>query len=466
MILPMLSLSHVAASTIGNETVPGITEGESRRLALGRAFVTGAQVIFCDRPTNGLNATDEEVYTRTMRLLAKKANVSFVAVIDQPGSRIDLFDNLLLMTSRPARAVYNGAIGRALYYFDLVGYPESPNANPADHFVDTVSPDRPGDQCQILVEHYIEVGAPKVASRVDEAVRHPGAAGVDLLSAQWDRHRSQMGISSLRTRKVPGGRLAVGFWTQLRAVGWRKMILTFRDCHGLAVGVSVPALAGVVVGFAFFLCRGTDPEQTLGLLFSVMVTCSVAPLGAIRTRISEHAIMREETADALYSGWVFFIASSVVNLFVGFIGHLLLVNIAFVMAQLDWELYASLLLWATLCWWVVASFADMLAVQLKDADIARSVGLLVVAILVIWNGFTTTSSWSDWIRWCNPIAYAVEAVAVDTRNLFEAGTSERLAWDSALEGREYGANSQPVVKAAVASCGLVFRALALALAQG
>jgi len=107
----------------------------------------------------------------------------------------------------------------------------------------------------------------------------------------------------------------------------------------------------------------------------------------------------------------------------------------------------------------------MLAVLLKDADIARSVGILVVAILVIWNGFTTTSSWSSWIRWLNPIAYAVEAVAVDTRDRFEAGTDERLAWDSALDGREYSADNQPVVKVAVASCGLFFRLLALALAQ-
>merc|ERR1711988_1957098 len=109
MLMHDLGLDSVLDTPIGSETLRGVSGGQRRRVTLARGMVSGASILFCDEPTSGLSSTDAENCIKRMRYACVKFGITMFVVIHQPKPEVvELFDQLILLTSEPGRMVYQG----------------------------------------------------------------------------------------------------------------------------------------------------------------------------------------------------------------------------------------------------------------------------------------------------------------------------------------------------------------------
>lgn len=247
--LSHLGLGKVASTKVGSEDVRGISGGQRRRVTLCKGIVSGAYVLFCDEPTSGLSSTDAEVAIKMLKVMTKKLGISIFVVIHQPKAEVAaLFDHLILLTSEPGRIVYNGPMAEAAPHYAELGFPVPLGANPADHFLDLVSPSFRGQQIATFVEHYDAHRAAPVRADVDEVVATPGQTAFQILQERANRLEARVGKLTMPSDSV----YAVSFSTQLKAVFGRQLVLLLRDRKGLRTEFVTAIVKACIVGIGFF----------------------------------------------------------------------------------------------------------------------------------------------------------------------------------------------------------------------
>ncbi|KAL8593880.1 hypothetical protein ACOMHN_023796 [Nucella lapillus] len=138
-ILRSLALSGAADTFVG---VPGRTKGlsggELKRLSFACELLSNPPLLLCDEPTSGLDSCMAETTVRVLRTLADLQH-TVVCVIHQPASHVfDYFHKVLLLTE--GHTAYLGSSVGALDFFSSLGRVCPLNYNPADFFVQVLSP--------------------------------------------------------------------------------------------------------------------------------------------------------------------------------------------------------------------------------------------------------------------------------------------------------------------------------------
>ncbi len=134
-----LGLSKTRDTIIGDEKIRGVSGGERKRANIAVQLISDPAVLFLDEPTSGLDSFQAMAIMDSMKAMALN-NRLVVAVIHQPRSNIfDTFDKLLLLSE--GRTIYLGNARDALKYFEAAGFPSPLFHNPADFFLDVLSPD-------------------------------------------------------------------------------------------------------------------------------------------------------------------------------------------------------------------------------------------------------------------------------------------------------------------------------------
>jgi len=138
-VVHFLELDHVMNNVIGNEEERGISGGQRKRVNIGMELVADPNILFLDEPTSGLDSSTSFEVCSLLNEIAKKQNMTIVAVIHSPSSQAFYqFDDLLLL-GKGGRTVYFGPVNKAHIYFERIGFPCPPNENPADFFMDVTS---------------------------------------------------------------------------------------------------------------------------------------------------------------------------------------------------------------------------------------------------------------------------------------------------------------------------------------
>ena len=102
-------------------------------------LLTDPAVLFLDEPTSGLDAFQSQAVMESLKTLAKEGRL-VISVIHQPRSSIyEMFDKLLILSE--GKLMYYGEATKAVDYFASVNYPCPESFNPADFFLDLLSPD-------------------------------------------------------------------------------------------------------------------------------------------------------------------------------------------------------------------------------------------------------------------------------------------------------------------------------------
>ncbi|MEW5315593.1 MAG: hypothetical protein WDW38_007010 [Sanguina aurantia] len=138
-VLQQVGLEHARNTIVGSPMKKGISGGERKRLCVAMELLTQPLLLFLDEPTSGLDSVTALSLVTLLKRLADAKACTVVCTIHQPQSKIfKLFDHLLLL--KMGSIVYSGSAQSALTFFAESGFPVPVHENPADHFLDVISP--------------------------------------------------------------------------------------------------------------------------------------------------------------------------------------------------------------------------------------------------------------------------------------------------------------------------------------
>jgi len=424
-LLDILGLSEVKDSWIGDEHTRGISGGQKRRVSLARGLASGAQIMFCDEPTSGLSSTDAEACVRYMRLIAHQLCVTIIVVIHQPRREVArLFDHLLLMTTSPGRAVYNGPMRDSMLHFESLGYPVPQFGNPTDHYLDLVTPDAPGSCPDLFVSHYREHCSPTVSELVAAALAVEQKTPLQLLEL---KRRSLLQYGELPP--VRNSVYGVSFWQQSKVLLRRKLVLSLRDKQGAVMALAGAVVKALVVGVAYMGIGDKDAFSQLGFIFMVLMSCSMDGMVTMPQLIQERNVVKIESSEALYSEWIHVAVFSLMTVVLGLLANSIFVSVLFAMSGMEWVMFSTLFWWTTLLFFTMDGMYGMIAAVAKDTTTAQLLSLPFLMIFLLYNGFTVTKKTAPSFLWwaidVSPVACAIESISVIAQWKFEG--SEQ--WD-------------------------------------
>lgn len=455
--LEVLGLMEVKDTYIGDATsLRGISGGQKRRLSLAKRLTSGAQVFFCDEPTSGLSATDAETCMRYMKHIAQFYNVIVVVVIHQPRVEVaKLFDELLLMTAGPGRAVYNGRMEDVVGYLQSNDFEVPMHANPVDYFMDLVTPEVSTSQVDLFVQKYREQMEDNVLAVVDEGLEAKMPSALELLESI----RAQM----LKWGRVPAlrnSKYGVRFRRQFYYVFKRQLKLRWRDRNGLLADLLGGIIKALVVGIVYMRTGELDIKAQVSFFFMLCMSCAIDGLKNMPTVISERTIVKTEVAEVLYSDWAYIISFTFLSLVQEVVVHSIFVVIIFAMSGLRWTMFPSIYLWTTLLAVTMDAMYLMVASVAKDSTTAIIMSAPFMMLFLLFNGFTATrSSVVLWMRWAieiSPVAYSMQQLTFTAMWAYEDNDSLNASYNYIVSSSDY--KDQPIrAVAVIASCFAVFK---------
>jgi ABC-type multidrug transport system ATPase subunit len=138
-VIAELGLDKARNTMIGDEKVRGVSGGERKRANIGVQLISNPSILFLDEPTSGLDSFQSQAVMESMKAMTAHGRL-VITVIHQPRSSIfEMFDKLLLLSD--GRVMYMGDAHGAGEYLNSVGFAVPRFFNPADFFLDVLSPD-------------------------------------------------------------------------------------------------------------------------------------------------------------------------------------------------------------------------------------------------------------------------------------------------------------------------------------
>ncbi|CAE7554138.1 abcG2 [Symbiodinium natans] len=459
--LAVLGLEKVKDHYIGDGTsLRGISGGQKRRLSLAKRLASGARVFFCDEPTSGLSATDAEAAVRYMKHMCGYYNILVFVVIHQPRIEVaKLFDELLLMTSGPGRAVYNGRMEDVIGYLHNVGFEVPVHANPLDFFMDLVTPERSDARVDTFVQHYRQNAEHQVASRVEAGLQVELPGAFQLLEEVHHQAQKWGSMNPLRNSVY-----ARRFRSQLWLVFKRQLILRSRDKRGFLADLLGGLAKAVVVGVVYMRTGELGAAQQTAFFFMLCMTCAIDGLKSMPAIIGERSIVKMEASEVLYSEWAYILSFGVLNTLQMLLVHSIFITVLFAMSGLRWQMYGDVYLWSTLLAATMNALYLMVAAIAKDATTAIVFSSPFMMLFLLFNGFTATrSSVVPWMRWAidiSPVAYSIQQMVYAAKHTYADEENLVQGYENVIQLSEY--KDQPYTAiAVVAICFGIFKSVQL-----
>jgi len=482
-VLEDVGLLHVKDTKVGNESVRGISGGQKRRVTLARGIVSKAALMFCDEPTSGLSATDAELCVKTLLGIARRWNVTILVVIHQPRIEVaQLFDHLLLLTSRPGRIVYNGPMKEAAAHWEKAGYPVPPSVNPTDYFLDTVSPGLPGADPDHFVNFYNENVLPDMMEKVKNAVctLTPGMTAMQLLEEERTM-MLQFGDLPPIKRTLFGTSWMTQFW----ALSKRKLDLLRKDPVMLAILFLSKLVMGVVYGVIMQGIGNVEPKgiAQVPFFFTALQQVAVQSMYVLPVLFEERMIMKIEKLNSLYSTSAYVISTSIIDVFLSVLGTVPQLAILYAFAAMDWAMFHEFLIWCVVASLGMEAILLSLGAAVQTMAQAQAATMPVMTVPILFSGLLVSrNSCPDFLKWLldlSPLNYAMEYL---TLRFYGEGCEDitmaaLMKFNSTADQscvpyasiKEMFGHSQPKMSTLIGinvGCFVVFRALqAVALAK-
>ncbi|CAE7675223.1 abcG2 [Symbiodinium sp. CCMP2592] len=459
--LAVLGLEKVKDHYIGDGTsLRGISGGQKRRLSLAKRLASGARVFFCDEPTSGLSATDAEACVRYMKHMCRYYNILVFVVIHQPRIEVaNLFDELLLMTSGPGRAVYNGKMEDVIDYLRNAGFEVPLHANPLDFFMDLVTPERQDARVDTFVQQYRGKAEQEVASRVEAGLQAELVGAFQLLEEVHSYMQTWGSLTPLRDSVY-----ARRFRSQLWVVFKRQLILRSRDKSGFLADLLGGLAKALVVGVVYMRTGELGAAQQTAFYFMLCMTCAIDGLKSMPAIIGERSIVKMEAAEVLYSEWAYIFSFGVLNTLQMLLVHSIFITVLFAMSGLRWQMYADVYLWSTLLAATMNALYLMVAAIAKDATSAIVFSSPFMMLFLLFNGFTATrSSVVPWMRWAidiSPVAYSIQQMVYAAKHTYADDENLVKGYEGVIQLSEYKDQPSRAI-AVVAICFGIFKTVQL-----
>lgn len=405
-ILSSLGLSCVKNSRIGGEQVRGISGGQRRRVSLAKGLAAGSQIVFADEPTSGLSATDADLCVRVMAATSRRQGITFVIVIHQPRIEVTkMFDELLLLTSQPGRVVYNGTFCKVAGYFAEAGFKPPMFSNPADHYLDVITPEVRWSKADYFADRYLELQKGDVDKAVEVMIAQGGATSLEMLNEICKKR----GVS-----KMTDSRFSVSFGTQLRTLLGRRMTLMIRDQNQLQTRLAVSLLQGLVIGIAYWDVGSKLPAQQVPFLFMLLQMGSLSNMATMPEIISHRLVFKYETSDGLYLSAASVLVDTLVNTILTLGGNFITIIVMYSLSGLPWEHLWLVYFWSLLCLMAVTNFFKIIAAVAPSSSHSLLVAMPGLMLFTLFNNFfvnkSTVPAFMEWALYVSPMAWTIEQI--------------------------------------------------------
>ena len=409
-VLSNFGLFGVKDQIIGDVYIRGISGGQKRRTTLARGFVGGAQIVFADEPTSGLSATDAELCVRAMRSASEGKGVTFVVVIHQPRVEVGaMFDHLVLMTSNPGRAVYNGPFVDTAQYFADAGHPPHKVSNPTDFYLDIITPDIPGNKADFFAERYLEGQAKTVYRAVEACVAAGGEDPMQTLQVAAMR----AGATNFSVVRHTGVH-SVSLGAQIATLFKRRVTQTRRDKRQLKTRFGISSLQGLIIGLAFLDIGNKLPVQQLSFLFMLLQIGALSNMSVMPEMIAQRLVFKFEHSDGLYSTAASFIVDTAVNNTLAVCGNFLTTCIMYALSGLKWSNFGQLYFWSLICFVVMVNFFKIIAAVAPSHAESLQVAMPGLMMFILFNNFfvnrATAPVFMRWALYISPMAWTIEQI--------------------------------------------------------
>jgi hypothetical protein len=176
-----------------------------------------------------------------------------------------MFDHLTLLTSHPGRVVYNGPFSGVAAYFTAAACPPPTVGNPADFYLDIITPGVRGSKSDELAERYATIKKGSVEESVDAMISAGGKSPLEVLQAT-----REIRFKVFKVHTVRDSLYSVPMSAQLSTLMWRRLTLTGRDKGQLKTRIGMSILQGLIIGVAFLNIAEKLPAQQLPFLFLLL----------------------------------------------------------------------------------------------------------------------------------------------------------------------------------------------------
>jgi ABC-type multidrug transport system ATPase subunit/ABC-type multidrug transport system permease subunit len=135
-----LGLGHVQDTFVGNSEVRGVSGGQRRRVTIGEMMQGDTPVACADEISTGLDAAVTYDICKSIVDFSKAAKTTRVVSLLQPGPEtFALFDEVIVLSE--GNCVYAGPISDVIGYFDSLGYALPATVDAADFLQSVTTPD-------------------------------------------------------------------------------------------------------------------------------------------------------------------------------------------------------------------------------------------------------------------------------------------------------------------------------------
>ncbi|POM73349.1 Multidrug resistance protein ABC Superfamily [Phytophthora palmivora] len=393
----------------GGISLPGITRGERKLLALATALLTNPSILLVEEPTDGLDTFSAEKIVAKLRWLAFEKGLTVAVTLHHPSSHFyGLFDVLYLVAD--ASCVYDGKAADCVAYFSTIGYQCPEYMSPMDYFMlQMVVGDRDSDdegvaRIETLKREWTERNAAVYAENAARAAAASQDAVVDDY-AQKNRYY-HMGCCGqlwlLWARHIRRlSRYGFVFWWYLLAA----------------------LLIGVVFGLVYLQLDLDDQhgiQNFSGSFFYIVVVQML--FTAYRTFV----FMPRETAIALrerqeYRGNWYHLLCWYFTKIIAELPALIVLSIAlfvpvFLLVGIGhgFKVYVYMQIVMVLAGWAVIAWAFLTLAILRHVTLALIVYAVLLVLFVAFGGLVINATdiphWLVWLHYISPVKYAYEAM--------------------------------------------------------
>jgi ABC-type multidrug transport system ATPase subunit len=375
-VIAELGLSKSRDTIIGNEKVRGISGGERKRASIAVQLLTDPAVLFLDEPTSGLDAFQSQAVMESLKTLVDHGRL-VITVIHQPRSSIyEMFDKILILSE--GKLMYHGDSMRAVDYFANVGYPCPESFNPADFYLDLLSPDNRSLESEEETRNRIQ-----------------------FLGNKWDEYSNALSIKSdgkefeeeetFKTVKLIGSDSSWKKATRnTMLLFWRSFVQQARDIPTTMSKV-LPAIFFALLIGGLYSNIGNSQKSIMnrkGVLYFILINQGFISINSVLTAFSmEKIIVGRERSGRAYSTLSYCVAKVLVELPLNIFPILVYSCILSPLVGLNPHTFGYFILICCMNAMVIIALGLVVSALAPNVDAANALSAPFMIIGILFGGF-------------------------------------------------------------------------------
>ena len=416
LVIAELGLKKARDTIIGDDKQRGVSGGERKRTAIASQIITDPAVLFLDEPTSGLDSFQALSVMECMRDLSQNGRL-VISVIHQPRSSIyNMFDKLLLLSE--GRTMFYGKASEAIDHFAFLGFNCPKSFNPADFFLDVLSPDCRTEE--------LEVAASERISRLDKKwqEKEAGEVGGRGGEGEGEGEKEDDGPRPTATANDPA---KVGNSTDLTKLSrnmlilcWRAWTEQSRDILTQSVKCAVTVFFALVLGGIYSnVGLGQKSIQNRnGLLFFVGINQGFNGLiGVLTTFPKEKSIVNRERAGRAYDTASYFFAKLFVEIPLNVLPSIIFSCIIYWMVGLNPDRFGEFIGISMLVTITAIALGLAVSAAVPTVEAANAVGPPLMVIGILFGGFyidiDSLPPVANWIPYFSFLRWSFQAYAIN-----------------------------------------------------